>query len=223
MAVDQETTVFDPDLFHVNSDEQFFKTKQDLYETFQKDGYDAHVSLKEFHEYCDNTLLVAEKCENFKPNMEPKLPEVPNAREKLRQMVELGLKEKGLWDSDKKYEIDGRMVNDNNSSQVINQSGDADDIDAWGIYLKPMLPVGENFNVYALLGYGSVEVGGMDESGFQWGAGASYGMSENLSLFVDYVSLYDDTYIDSWTDRYDYVENWDYSIYSINVGLTYKF
>ncbi len=112
-------------------------------------------------------------------------------------------------------------------------SGDAPDIDAWGIYLKPMLPVGENFNVYALLGYGSVDIAGMDESGFQWGAGASYSFSDNLSLFVDYVSLYDDA-TTSTSQIYipqasaspilgDFVQNLDQSIYSLNVGLTYKF
>ena len=107
-------------------------------------------------------------------------------------------------------------------------SGDAPDIDAWGIYLKPMLPVGESFNVYALLGYGSVDVGGSDESSFQWGAGASYGISDNLSLFVDYVSLYDDTttttnYIVENNEPYELVQTGDQSIYSINFGLTYKF
>jgi len=112
-------------------------------------------------------------------------------------------------------------------------SGDAPDIDAWGIYLKPMLPVGESFNVYALLGYGNVEIANMDESGFQWGAGASYSISDNLSLFVDYVSLYDDA--TTSTSPFDIPletggsvlgdleQNLDQSIYSINVGLTYKF
>jgi opacity protein-like surface antigen len=94
-------------------------------------------------------------------------------------------------------------------------------ISNWGIYVKPMYPIGD-FSVYALLGYGGVmldDISGGDayESGFQWGLGASYAMSENISIFVDYVSLYDDT-------GFDYVARLD----SINsdawtVGLSYRF
>jgi len=126
-------------------------------------------------------------------------------------------------------DIKGTLVNDDNPNQVISQSGDADDIDVWGIYLKPMLPVGEDFNVYALLGYGNVQIEDMDESCFQWGAGASYSISENLSLFVDYVSMYDDTNTVSYSETapgdtiIDVVQNVDQSIYSVNFGLTYKF
>ena len=74
------------------------------------------------------------------------------------------------------------------------------------IYLKPMYPI-DDFSIYALLGYGEVELtniplGGPGisadraESGFQWGLGASYTFNENISGFIDYVRMYDDTGFD---------------------------
>ena len=114
-------------------------------------------------------------------------------------------------------------------------SGDdaGDELTAWGIYVKPMYPVTEAFTVYGLLGYGNVTLsndGGdfLDESGFQWGAGASYAFTDNLSFFVDYVELYNDEY----EYEYEYVDEgrngryewWDDTkIYTVNMGLTYKF
>ena len=92
------------------------------------------------------------------------------------------------------------------------------DTDSWGIYIKPMYPVTDAFDIYALLGYGdtSPEIGGSgpdyDTDGFQWGLGASYDINANFAVFVDYVNLYDDTNggedlkIDTW-----------------NFGVTYKF
>ncbi len=100
-------------------------------------------------------------------------------------------------------------------------------VDAWGIYVKPMYPVTEEFDVYALLGYGSTSVTindvdydwGLD--GFSWGLGASYSFTENISAFVDYVRVTDvsedyysaltgtatvDTVVDTW-----------------NFGVSYKF
>ncbi len=107
------------------------------------------------------------------------------------------------------------------------------DFEAWGIYVKPMYPVTEALDVYALLGYGNVksddnywyEADGLDENGFQWGLGASYGITENVSLFLDYVQLcdgVDDSYTQESGD-YDYVYNWEHSIYTVNLGLSYKF
>lgn len=91
----------------------------------------------------------------------------------------------------------------------------------WGIYVKPMYPIG-NFNLYALLGYGGVmlyDLAGGDayESGFQWGLGADYAMSENFSIFVDYVALYDDTGFDyrAQLDDID-ADTW-------TVGVSYRF
>ncbi len=106
------------------------------------------------------------------------------------------------------------------------------EFEAWGIYVKPMYPVTEALNVYALLGYGNVESDdeywgdtALDENGFQWGLGASYGITENVSLFLDYVQLCngeDGSYTQESGD-YDYVYNWEHSIYTVNLGLSYKF
>lgn len=106
--------------------------------------------------------------------------------------------------------------------EPVSESGDAPDITAWGIYLKPTLPVGEGFNIYGLLGYGNVEIDDdwLDESGFQWGAGVSFNFSENMSLFVDYVNLYDD---DRTQEIEGYTGELDETIYTVNVGVTYKF
>jgi len=76
-----------------------------------------------------------------------------------------------------------------------------DDMSAWGIYVKPMYPVTEDLDIYALLGYGGVlltNIAGGDpyESGFQWGLGAQYEVVESWVVSLDYVSLYDDTGFD---------------------------
>ena len=96
-----------------------------------------------------------------------------------------------------------------------------DDFSSWGLYVKPMYPIG-NFNIYALLGYGgvmldSLEQGDAYESGFQWGLGAGYAFTEEVSVFVDYVSLYDDT-------GFDYrAQDVDVDSDTWTLGVSYKF
>ncbi|MDD2399399.1 MAG: porin family protein [Sulfurovum sp.] len=92
-----------------------------------------------------------------------------------------------------------------------------------GIYAKGMYPITEAFDVYALLGYGQVTIdtdlfGDLSESGFQWGLGASYAVTENIGVFVDYTRLYDDTGFDGYLDP-----ETDVTVDSINVGMTYTF
>ncbi len=95
------------------------------------------------------------------------------------------------------------------------------DFSSWGIYLKPMYPIGD-FSIYALLGYGGVMLdnlanGDAYEDGFQWGLGAGYTFTENVSVFVDYVSLYDDA-------GFDYrAQNNDIDSDTWTLGLSYKF
>ena len=101
------------------------------------------------------------------------------------------------------------------------ESGDFDgEISNYGLYLKPMYPVG-GVTLYGLLGYGKVTYEeGADkesESGFQWGIGASYAVNESWGLFVDYTRLYDDQGLDEIPTYYDIM------IDSINVGVTYTF
>ena len=95
------------------------------------------------------------------------------------------------------------------------------DISSWGLYVKPMYPIGD-FSIYALLGYGGVmlsEINGGDayESGFQWGLGAGYAISDNISVFVDYVSLYDDTGFD-YSAQLDDIDSDTWTF-----GMSYKF
>ncbi len=97
-----------------------------------------------------------------------------------------------------------------------------DDISSWGIYVKPMYPVTEEFDVYALLGYGGVQLGNLEsgdayESGFQWGLGAQYAVMENVLIFADYVRLYDGTGFDYRAQLEDVdADAW-------TVGVSYKF
>ena len=101
-------------------------------------------------------------------------------------------------------------------------------VDSWGIYVKPMYPVTEDFDVYALLGYASTDMSAdylnvdtMD--GFSWGIGVAYSFTENISVFVDYVSLYDDT--NGYTTDLipSYVGINDTTADTWNFGVTYKF
>ncbi len=103
-----------------------------------------------------------------------------------------------------------------------NQSSDYDDdFSSWGIYVKPMYPIGD-FSIYALLGYGglmldSLESGDAYESGFQWGLGAGYAFTEEVSVFVDYISLYDDTGFD-YRAQLDDIDSDTWTL-----GVSYKF
>ena len=99
--------------------------------------------------------------------------------------------------------------------------------DTWGIYVKPMYPVTDAFDIYALLGYASTDASvdnptdswnfGGDLDGFSWGLGAAYSFTDNLSAFIDYVNIYDDS-----TDHgHNGIE--DVTISTWNFGLTYQF
>ena len=84
----------------------------------------------------------------------------------------------------------------------------------------------DDFTPYVLLGYGTLDLSDMPpESGkadksdatFQYGAGVSYGVTDNLSVFGDYLSLYRD-------DGYDDVAGAAYiSSGLFTLGLTYTF
>lgn len=100
-------------------------------------------------------------------------------------------------------------------------------MDAWGIYLKPMYPIMEKLDVYALLGWGHQDSkhGSYhpEDSSFSWGGGASYSFTENISFFVDYVRIYDDTAIDNTVNLFGEVIDVNLETSSFNVGLSYKF
>jgi len=103
-------------------------------------------------------------------------------------------------------------------------------VDAWGIYVKPMYPVSEVFNFYALLGYAGADLT-VDKpgytltsdsvDGFSWGVGAEYRFTDAVGLFADFVMVCD-------SDE-DYVNANGFDIYNkqeikaINVGVNYRF
>ena len=93
---------------------------------------------------------------------------------------------------------------------------------SWGIYVKPMYPVTKEFDVYGLLGFGGVMLSNLNdgdayESTLQWGLGAQYSVTNNIAVFVDYVSLYDGT-------GFDYVGTKDdVSSDTWTIGLNYSF
>jgi len=113
-------------------------------------------------------------------------------------------------------------------------NGDTYDVsaDAWGLYVKPMYPVTDAFDIYALLGYGSTsydyskklsshgfEANSSDDfDGFSWGLGAAYSFTDNVAVFVDYVSLYHET---DGTNVADI--DIDNDIDTWNFGVTYSF
>lgn len=135
---------------------------------------------------------------------------------------------KSLSDGDWSYSETGTENGDPYSDHDSGSDGDFE-FEAWGIYVKPMYPVTEELDVYALLGYGNVTLSNtngdfLDENDFQWGLGASYAFTENFSIFADYVQLCNADDSESW-DEFGYIgeENWDDTVYTINIGLTYKF
>jgi len=105
------------------------------------------------------------------------------------------------------------------------------DYSSWGIYVKPMYPVTDSFNIYALLGYASTTLDAdtendfyWDTSEFSWGLGAEYGITENIFIFADYVNLGYPGSVDV-NDFGTVIPDVDVDgeLYTFNVGLTYKF
>ena len=98
------------------------------------------------------------------------------------------------------------------------------DFDAWGLYVKPMYPVTNDFDIYALLGYADNTIdidnsGSWETDGFSWGIGAQYDVMDNVLIFADYVSMAsEDTVSVNGIDR-----DTDIDLYTINIGVSYKF
>jgi len=103
------------------------------------------------------------------------------------------------------------------------------DVNTWGIYLKPTIPVEKGFDLYALVGYGSTSVeidkDKWDVDNFSWGFGLQLEVMENLSVFGDYVS---NASADSFS--YTYTSGTNVSdidayinVYTFNFGVNYRF
>lgn len=116
MAVGQNTTIDNPDLFQVNSDEQFLKSRAELWATFKNGPYSAHISDAQFETLCDNTLRVADTCDPLKPDLSPKIPDWSQIEAgvdpdvELRRVVAEELKRRELHKVTKTYVVDGREV-----------------------------------------------------------------------------------------------------------------
>ena len=98
------------------------------------------------------------------------------------------------------------------------------EMDDWSIFVKPQYPVTEDFNIYALLGFGGVTIDpvngstvNVDDSSFQWGLGASYDFTENISVFFDYTNLANDMDGIYWDGALQVDAD------AFNLGVTYKF
>jgi opacity protein-like surface antigen len=110
---------------------------------------------------------------------------------------------------------------DDGYSEVIGEA----DMNTWGIFLKPQYPVTKEASVYALIGYGQIDGDAtsfdgysedISESGFQWGLGAKYAATQNVEVFIDYINAFDDTVVIEGEDV-------DLDVYTVTIGLTYKF
>jgi DNA polymerase-3 subunit alpha len=109
MAVAQETTIDSPDLFHFNSDEQYVKTRAELWSRYRNE-YAKDSSDAAFESMCDNTLEIIDKCQSFNVDSNPKIPERPDADNYLRGIVARELRKRGLDKITEKFLIDGREV-----------------------------------------------------------------------------------------------------------------
>lgn len=85
--------------------------------------------------------------------------------------------------------IEGRYSINIIKSDLVTEKG-------WSIFLKPQYPMSDDFKVYALFGYGGVTIEpenhsivSVDSTGFQWGFGVDYSITERSSIFFDYTSL----------------------------------
>lgn len=110
MAIGQGTTVDDKGLFFADSSEQFLKTREELEATFNEKDYSKNVASSIFKSACDNTLEISDKCEGFKPDLSPKLPEIENSDAKLKLIIAKELKRRGFAKCKDRYNIDGIEV-----------------------------------------------------------------------------------------------------------------
>jgi opacity protein-like surface antigen len=100
-------------------------------------------------------------------------------------------------------------------------------LNTWGLYGKFLLPVlNDSFNVYTILGYAEANYeiksthieGGTDTmDGLSWGLGTDLYFSDNVSVFIDYVSIYNNSF-----ENYR-KNNTNISIDTLNLGMSFTF
>lgn len=94
----------------------------------------------------------------------------------------------------------------------------------YGVYLKPMIPIGDSMNVYGLLGYGKTKIDciissrSYDKNGFGYGIGFEYDLSgddgddyKDWGIWADYQNLLSDSGPDNVNSNI------------VTAGLTYDF
>ena len=115
--------------------------------------------------------------------------------------------------------VEGRYTTGISNEDLVEMSG-------WSLFVKPQYPVTEDFNIYALLGFGGITLDAVnnsgvdvDETGFQWGLGLSYDITDSIAIFADYTNLANDM------DGYYYTspDLLQVDVDAFNVGVTYKF
>lgn len=88
------------------------------------------------------------------------------------------------------------------------------------LYLKPKYAI-ERLTLYGLLGYGRVSLHDNtedSENSFQWGMGANFTATDQVDVFVDFETLYDDKGFDAFASQQN-----DVSVDSVNIGVIYSF
>lgn len=112
MAIDQDMTVeqLKTEGFMIDTCEGYMKSRAQFRETFNEQGYEKVATINDIETACDNSLLIAEMCEPFEPDLSPKLPEIDNADHILAKLVAEGLARRGFNHIEKQYYIDGRWV-----------------------------------------------------------------------------------------------------------------
>jgi len=127
-------------------------------------------------------------------------------------MLELG------YQFNKYVSVEGRYST--SIGDDIDDLASSSDVSAWGLFVKPMLPLSQRATVYGLVGYSKTDASNtlnvtgidIDESGFSWGLGFSLDMDEDWTLFGEYIRWYDDG-----VDQYDHVVD------GFGVGVFYRF
>lgn len=110
MAVAQGLTMDSPDLFHVNSSEQYMKSRPELWARFKNCDYSKGIDDGVFETMCNNTLQIADKCEVFNVDTSPKIPEIDNADNEIKMIVARRLKSGGFDKDKRRFLIDGLKV-----------------------------------------------------------------------------------------------------------------
>jgi len=118
--------------------------------------------------------------------------------------------------------VEGRYTASLGDLEYKNWNTDVDkewDMSNIGLYLKPQYNM-DSVGVYALLGYGQTTFdNGTSYSvdGLQYGLGLTAAATEDISIYVDYRRLFDDSEFDTYAiDR-------DTAVNSFTVGANYNF